>query len=339
LPDLLQKAVLQQMSLGGVLDPAAAVLMDSNENVRNIVNGFGDAVRDTSVETDTALEQLLISLGQAGTTIRQQAEQGNVAFQQLLTAGISGVGADVGAALNELLGFDADPETIQKFIDALKKQGSAIDPLSAEYVQLQEQSRKFALKLQDSVLPYLDEYAKLLKLSNMAMIESVSFAGGLLAGGAKAFSDEGGIAEGLGIKELLEDMMRRYPESAESINKLYSDFGFMKDAMGISGTTITALAEERLKNRVGIGTSSPANKLGTSNQAQNTNQTQNADSEPKEYNIPGLVATLEAVKTSVETLKTTVEDNEEQNRVVLNAIATNTGNGALWQRKSYIVSS
>jgi len=320
-----------------VLDPAAAVLMDSNENVRNIVNGFGDAVRDTSVETDTALEQLLISLGQAGTTIRQQAEQGNVAFQQLLTAGISGVGADVGAALNELLGFDADPETIQKFIDALKKQGSAIDPLSAEYVQLQEQSRKFALKLQDSVLPYLDEYAKLLKLSNMAMIESVSFAGGLLAGGAKAFSDEGGIAEGLGIKELLEDMMRRYPESAEAINKLSSDFGFMKDALNISGTTITALAKERLKNRVDV--TSNATNLGTSNQGQNNNQTQNANSEPKEYNIPGLVATLEAVKTSVETLKTTVEDNEEQNRVVLNAIATNTGNGALWQRKSYIVSS
>ena len=334
LPDILQKAVLQQMSLGAVLDPAAAVLMDSNENVRNIVNGFGDAVRDTSVETDTALEQLLISLGQAGTTIRQQAEQGNVAFQQLITAGISGVGADVGAALNELLGFDADPETIQKFIEALKNQGSAIDPLSAEYVQLQEQSRKFALALQDNVLPYLDKYAALLKLSNEAMIKSVSFAGSVLAGGARAFTDEGGIAEGLGLKELLEDMMRRYPESAEAFNKLYSDFGFMKDmkdAMGINEMGIATLAQNSLTNRVDVTRN--ATNLGTPYQDRSNDQTGSADSEPTQYNIPGLVSTLEAVKTSVETLKTAVEDNEVQNREVLSTIAINTGNGASYQRR------
>lgn len=337
LPDILQKAVLQQMSLGAVLDPAAAVLMDSNENVRNIVNGFGDAVRDTSVGTNDALTQLLTSLGQAGTTIRQQAEQGNVAFQQLLTAGASGIGADVGAALNELLGFDADPETIQKFIDALGKQADNADPLSAQFVELQEQARKFGVELQDNVVPYLKSYAGLLTLSNEAMIKSVSFAGSVLAGGARAFTDEGGIAEGLGLKELLDNLLEQYPESAEAINKISSDFGFMKDALNISGTTITALAEERLKNRVDV--TSNATNLGTSNQGQNTNQTGSADSEPKEYNIPGLVATLEAVKTSVETLKTAVDDNAIQDRVVLNAIATNTGNGALWQRKSYIVSS
>ena len=330
LPDLLQKAVLQQMSLGGVLDPAAALAMSGNENVRNVVEGFDELVRNTGVDTKDALRQLLTSLGQANVSIRQEAEKGNVAFQQLITAGFTGVGAEVGTLYNELIQFGADPETIEKFIEALGKQAENADPLSEQFVELQEQARKFGVELQNSVVPYLKEYAGLLKLSNMAMIESVSFAGSILAGGAKAFTDEGGIAEGLGIKELLEDMMRRYPESAEAINKLYSDFGFMKGAMVIPGPGIEAVAQNILNNR-GIDVTLAAKNVRP---AQNTNQTQNADSEPKEYNIPGLVATLEAVKTSVETLKTTVEDNEEQNRVVLNAIATNTSNQTDLTRKS-----
>ena len=331
LPDLLQKAVLQQMSLGGVLDPAAALAMSGNENVRNVVEGFDELVRNTGVDTKDALRQLLTSLGQANVSIRQEAEKGNVAFQQLITAGFTGVGAEVGTLYNELIQFGADPETIEKFIEALGKQAENADPLSEQFVELQEQSRKFAVELQNNVVPYLKEYAGLLTLSNEAMIKSVSFAGGLLAGGAKAFTDEGGIAEGLGLKELLEDMMRRYPESAEVFNKLYSDFGFMKNAMNITGPgNIEAVAQNILNNR-GIDVTLAAKNVRP---AQNTNQTQNADSEPKEYNIPGLVATLEAVKTSVETLKTTVEDNEEQNRVVLNAIATNTSNQTDLARKS-----
>jgi len=138
----------------------------------------------------------------------------------------------------------------------------------------------------------------------------------------------------LGLKELLEDMMRRYPESAEAFNKLYSDFGFMKDmkdAMGINEMGIATLAQNSLTNRVDVTRN--ATNLGTPYQDRSNDQTGSADSEPTQYNIPGLVSTLEAVKTSVETLKTAVEVNEEQNREVLSTIAINTGNGASYQRR------
>ena len=331
LPDILQKAVLQQMSLGTVLDPVAALAMSANENVRNVVEGFGDSVRDTSVGTTDALRQLLTSLGQAGISIRQQNEQGNVAFQQLITAGISGTGADVGALFNELLGFDADPEAINKYLEAIGKQAENADPLSAQFVELQEQARKFGVELQDNVVPYLKSYAGLLTLSNEAMIKSVSFAGSVLAGGARAFTDEGGIKEGLGLEKLLDNLLKQYPESAEAINKISSDFGFMKDALNISGLGITTLAEETLKNHARDTTNL---RLAQNNKQANNDQSNvKSESESNLEVISGLFPTLAAVKTGLEKLTSTIIDNEEQNRVVLNTIATNTGNGASAQGK------
>ncbi len=337
LPDILQKAVLQQMSLGFVMDPVAAVLLDGSENLRNIVKGFGDSVRDTSVGTDDAVRQLLTSLGQAGIEQQKQFRQGNVVFQQLMTAGTSGLGAKVGAAQNQIAQFSADREAINKYMEALKTQAENADPLSAQFVELQEQARKFGVELQDNVVPYLKSYAGLLTLSNEAMIKSVSFAGSVLAGGARAFTDEGGIKEGLGLEKLIDNLHKQYPESAEAINKISSDFGFMKDAMGISGMTITALAEEQLKNRARDTTNLRPDQ--NNKQANNDQSNVKSESESKSEVISGLFPTLAAVKTSVEKLTSTIIENEEQNRVVWNTIATNTGNGALWQRKSYIVSS
>lgn len=331
LPDILQKAVLQQMSLGGVMDPVAAVLVDGSENLRNIVKGFGDSVRDTSVGTDDALRQLLISLGQAGIEQVKQFRQGNVSIQQAATAGVPGLVAALASAQNQIAQFSVDPEAIDKYIEALKTQAENADPLSAQFVELQEQARKFGVELQDNVVPYLKSYAGLLTLSNEAMIKSVSFAGSVLAGGAREFTDEGGIKEGLGLEKLIDNLLKQYPESAEAINKISSDFGFMKDALNISGTTITTLAAETLKNHARDTTNlRPAQN---NNQANNDQSNVKSESESNLEVISGLFPTLAAVKTSVEKLTSTIIDNEEQNRVVWNTIATNTGNGASAQGK------
>ena len=125
----------------------------------------------------------------------------------MITAGFAGVGAEVGTLYNELIQFGADPETIEKFIEAIGKQAENADPLSEQFVELQEQARKFGVELQDNVVPYLKSYAGLLTLSNEAMIKSVSFAGSVLAGGAREFTDEGGIKEGLGLEKLIDNLL------------------------------------------------------------------------------------------------------------------------------------
>jgi hypothetical protein len=187
LPEELKKAVLQQISLGAVVDPTAALVLQQNEAARDLVMSFEQMATDTTVSSKDMLKTVLTSLGQAGEEARAAAEDGQNQFQQAARAGAGGAVAGVADTLNELIRINFRPEDIDAAVNAAEDQRKTQDDLTNTVVDMNEQGRKFALEMQDTVLPNLQRYGEMLQTVNSTMMGAVKFGIGMIGGGMSYF--------------------------------------------------------------------------------------------------------------------------------------------------------
>ena len=160
MPEEMQKAYIQKIALGNVVDPVSASLMSQLPAMEQALNSYQNVLEDSSKNaeyaTDDAAKQNAI-LGQA---LTGQMKNFSV-YGQVSAAGISGMGSDldkfIASVFNKTSGLD--PETAKKARAGVDAQKNASDTLTIGMNVAAGAAQDLALKLQKEILPLLDSYA------------------------------------------------------------------------------------------------------------------------------------------------------------------------------------
>ena len=295
MPEALRKGFMEQLSLGTVVDAASNIFLSQNEAARA---GFAEAeqiVRNTSMTMGEAQVRTADITASIATEQRRLSRDGQVAINQAARVGIGGAIGEVASMINGIIsGTLYDEGTAELAKTSAEKARATTDELTTTTNNIIANSNAFGQEMEALVTNFLPKYSSTLDLVNDTMFKFTKFVLGAIPG-VDINENRGGY---------LQDATTDITKPRSALDKPRS----ASPAQPLESWGGAAQIRE---------------KIYDNNPDANKNSASAAESAPKEYIIPGLVSTLEAVKTSVEKLASTVADNEEQNRVVWNTIATN----------------
>lgn len=161
MPAEMQKAYIQKITIGNVVDPISASLMAQMPAMETALNGYQSVLEDSSKNaTDATMDagKQNALLGQAMTS---QMKNFSV-FGINSAAGIGGMGSDLDKMISGMfdktsgLGLDI----ADKARAGVLAQQNANDTLTSSLMAASGQAQNLAMALQDKVLPLLNRYAE-----------------------------------------------------------------------------------------------------------------------------------------------------------------------------------
>ena len=306
-----------------MVDAASNIFLSQNQGARE---GFAEAeqiVRNSSMTLGESQEAQAKINARMAQEQRDMSRSGQVAINQAATAGVGGVIREVAGMINGImLGTLNDEKTVDAAAEAAKKARASTDDLTNTTNAIITNSQEFAVQMENLVTEFLPTYSKTLNMVNEAMFGMTKFMLDLIPGvnteADYKKQNQGGYSQ------------QGDPKSSSDQPIKYS-----APVTQVTSTDMTAQGAEQMNKRIVDNT-----KL------KEVKNNDGATDNPDQAIVAPIVAKLtetsaqsnnstQALINKVEELTTALKDSETRNREILEEIAENTGNGALYQRKSY----
>jgi hypothetical protein len=323
MPAELQKAFMEQMSLGTVVDAASNIFLSQNQAAREGLAEAEQIVRNSSMTLGESQEAQAKITSRISQEQRDMARSGQVAINQAATAGIGGVISEVAGMINGIItGNLYDEKTVDAAAGAAERARASTDDLTNTTNAIITNSQSFAVQMEDLVTDFLPTYSKTLNMVNEAMFGMTKFMLDLIPG----VNTE---------DKFKEQNQGGYSQQGDP--KSSSDQPINYSAPVTSGTgTITdmnAQGAAQLNKRIVDNTKLKEEK----NNDGATDDTNQQFVEPIVTKIEETSARSEnsaqTLINKVDELTTALKDSETRNREILEAIATNTSNQTDQTRK------
>ena len=170
MPAELQKAFLEQLSLGTVVDTASNIFLSQNEVARQGLLEAEQIVRNSSMTLGESQEAQAKITSRISQEQRDMARSGQVAINQAATAGIGGVISEVSSMINGIItGTLYDEKTVDAAADAARRARASTDNLTDTTNTIIENSQAFAVTMENLVTDFLPKYSATLNLVNDMM--------------------------------------------------------------------------------------------------------------------------------------------------------------------------
>lgn len=323
MPAELQKAFMEQMSLGTVVDAASNIFLSQNQAAREGLAEAEQIVRNSSMTLGESQEAQAKINARISQEQRDMSRSGQVAINQAATAGIGGVISEVAGMINGIItGTLYDEKTVDAAAGAAERARASTDELTTTTNAIIANSQAFAVQMESLVTDFLPTYSKTLNMVNNAMFGMTTFMLDLIPGvdleANYKEQNRGGYSQ------------QGEPNSPPGQTIKYS-------APVTSGTgTITdmnARGAEQINARL-VDTTKLTEQNNNDGATDNPNQ---AIVEPIVEKLTESSTqsndSAQALINKVDELTTALKDSETRNREILEVIATNTGNQTDQTRK------
>ena len=169
LPESAKKGFMEFVSTGGaVVDQATNIAMSQNEEFAKLITESGRMLLDPMVSDSEAMDAVLEQRAKAGEAQREMnREQGNAIAQ---VSRLTGAFSEATGIINDLSADIINPESVKEARDSVDQLTKTIDPITTSAVALQKSSQEFAVTMQDTILPYMEHYGKILQTTNEATL-------------------------------------------------------------------------------------------------------------------------------------------------------------------------
>lgn len=167
LPEGAKKGFMEYVSSGGtvITDQATNIAMAQNAEYEQLIKGGYERMMDAGTSEEDAMDFMLEQRARAGEMQREMnREQGNQIAQ---VARLTGAHQDAANLINEITADGLyDPQAVAQQRETASIQAKAVDEVTKSAIDLQTQTQSFAREMENAVLPYMSDYAKLLATVN-----------------------------------------------------------------------------------------------------------------------------------------------------------------------------